>query len=189
MKKVILLVLMLTFAFSKTISGQTTITIADISYEHYFQKYYDPDVEYSELQNIHCGRIGFLGYAFLLGRDQNYSIEWMPLSFMASSNEKYNVCFLNFTLRKELGRFSPILYMRIFDLEPYIHKTTHKIYSIIHHSLSAGFEFYLTNYSILAAYAGINYEMPGVLNDNSGKLSPFFGIGYKLEVEFDWDKH
>jgi len=191
MKKTILLMLLIIFAFAKTTPGQVTVTITDISYEHHFQKYHDADFGYSELQSIHSGRFGFLGGAFLLGREKNYGLEWMPFCFMASSNKKYNVCFLNFTFRREMGRFCPALYMNIFDfdLDVYRNTITNKISTIIHHSLAAGFEYYLTNYSIITVKAGANYEMPGVLNNNTSKLSPFFGIGYKLELDWEWDKY
>lgn len=183
MKKTVLLVLLVIFAFAKTSFGQkgdpVSIIYFDIRYEFHPCMIDIEDRSYT-IQKVHCGRFGFAGFAFLAGRDKNIGIEWMPVSFMGSSapGVQFDICFLNFSIRAEKGRFCPALYTHLCELE--IREFHDR--AITHHTLSGGFEFYISNISLITCEVGIRYEMPGDLY-YWGRLSPFVGIGYKLDLD------
>ena len=183
MKKRIFLVIIAIFAFVAASFGQkkennkraigTTLMGINAEYHPFM---YDLKGGEAEERDARVLKLDIAGFYIFLDSRHNYSLEWKLVSMFASfentfkDNESIGAGLLNFALRKETGRFCPVLYLNFREHIIHRDKTQE-----LQHSAALGFEYYLNDYILLCFKAG------GAIKEK-GYLSPFVGLGIKWDA-------
>lgn len=184
MKKAILLVLLAVLSFTKTSIGQVTIptyAMFEIRYEyHPFMCSMDHGNIDLDFTNNHVGKFFIGGPVFFMGN--NYCLEVKTLGYVFSTSKvskKGGLSVLYLTFRKDLGRFNPI-----FNIEPFEVFSDYDDWELglgrgYRSGISGGFDFYITNTSMLTLNIGLSYQYTDKV------LSPFVTIGYKIDKKLN----
>lgn len=185
MKKRFFLVIIAIFAFATVSFGQKKdkkehhatvgMTFMGINAE-YHPFMYDLKGGEAEKRDARVLKLDIVGFYIFLDSRHNYSLEWKMISMFVSfentfkDNESIGAGLLNFALRKETGRFCPVLYMNF--REHIVHRDAAQE---LQHSVALGCEYYLNDYMVLCFKAG------GAIKEK-GYLSPFVGVGIKWDA-------